>query len=294
MKISLVTATYNRENLLPRLYESIKDNYKTHKDIEWIIIDDGSSDNTKELVSKWIKEVKFDIKYHYQDNAGKMAAINNGMEYVSGDIIIEIDSDDYLANDALKTVNKDYENLSNKNVYGILYKTKLIGKDTTVTDMDNKVFKLFEIHNKYEYDFDMKLTFKADIRKKYKYILEHDEKFVTEARTYYKMDQDYDGLLFKDKEIVIAEYQEDGYTTNIKKIFKKYPYGYYEYFKEALSYCTKDNITKKRRLYMIKQYILFSYLTKKSKKDCIKNVSGYNKRLVRLLIVPGYIKSSKF
>ena len=294
MKITLVTATYNRANLLPRLYDSIRDNYRTHKDIEWIIIDDGSSDNTKELVSKWIKSEKFDIKYYYQDNAGKMSAINNGMKYVTGDVVFEVDSDDYLEKEALKIVNEDYEKLDNKNVYGILYKTRLIGKDTTVTNMDNKVFKLFEIHNKYEYDFDMKLTFISDIRKKYEYKLEHNEKFVTEARTYYKMDQDYDGLLFKDKDIVVAEYQEDGYSNNIKNIFKKYPYGYYEYFKEALSYCTKDNVTRKRRLYLVKQYILFSYLTKKSKKDCINNVSGYNKKLVRLLVIPGYIKSKRF
>lgn len=294
MKISVVTATYNREKLLPALYKSLKKNYKTFKDFEWIIMDDGSEDNTGKNVSKWIEEVDFKIDYHYQKNHGKMAAINNVMKYVTGDIVMEIDSDDYLVDDALKIINEDYEKLDNDKVYGIIYKRSLGKKDTTVdSSMNDSVIRLFDIHNKYGFDFDMNLTFKANIRKKYKYVLEHNEKFVTEARTYYKMDQDYDGLLFKDKELVIGEYLEDGYSQNIAKMFKRYPYGYLEYFKECLSYVNKETMFKKR-LYFIKHYILFSYLTKKSMLECIKKVKGFNKLMVILLVIPGYIKSSKF
>ena len=294
MKISLLTATYNREDLLPKLYKSIVENYKTFKNIEWIIVDDGSLDDTKKLVDKWIRKEKFKIEYFYQQNQGKMRAINNGMRYVTGDIVIEIDSDDYLLPNVLGKVSSDYEKLGKKNVYGIAYKRKLIGKDNTVEGIDNKVLKLFDIHNKYEYDFDMALTFKADIRKKYDYPLEGNEKFITEARLYYMLDQKYDGLLFKDEEIVVSEYMEDGYSKNINKMFKQYPHGYYNFFKECLSYSNKENTTNHKRLYFIKHYILFSYLTKKKMRTCIKGVKGFNKFLVMLLIIPGYIKSSKF
>lgn len=294
MKISVVTATYNREKLLPTLYKSLKKNYKNYKYFEWIIMDDGSVDNTGKNVSKWIDEVEFKIDYHYQDNAGKMKAINNAMQYVTGDIVIEIDSDDYLVDDALKTINEDYEKLDDDRVYGIIYKRQLGKYDVSVdSSINDTVIRLFDIHNKYGYDFDMNLTFKADIRKKYKYMLEHNEKFITEARTYYKIDQDYDGLLFKDKELVIGEYLEDGYTKNIADMFKKYPYGYLEYFKECLGYINKDTMFKKR-LYFIKHYILFSYLTKKSMMECIKGVKGVNKLMVMLLVIPGYMKSSRF
>lgn len=294
MKISIVTATYNRAKLLPKLFESINMNYKSYKDVEWIIMDDGSEDETKEMVLKWCLEVKYKIDYHYQKNQGKMQAINNAMKFVNGDIVMEIDSDDYLAFNALAMINDDYLNLNDENVYGIIYKRKLGKKDISVKPgMDGKVIKLFDIHNKYGFDFDMNLTFKADIRKKYSYKLEKNEKFVTEARMYYKMDQDYDGLLFKDKVIVIGEYMEDGYSKNISKMFKKYPFGYYEYFKECLGYINKDTMFNKK-LYFMKHYILFSYLTKKSMVDCIKEVKGFNKLLISLLVVPGYIKSSKF
>ena len=294
MKISVVTATYNREKLLPKLYNSLKENYKTYPYFEWIIIDDGSIDNTKDLINKWINEAKFTIKYYHQKNQGKMQAINNVMKHVSGDITIEVDSDDYFTDNALKMINEDYESLTDENIYGILYKRKLIGANNKVDkSLNNQIIKLFDLHNKYGYDFDMNLTFKTSIRKKYIYELENNEKFITEARLYYKLDQLYDGLLFKDKEIIVGEYLNDGYSKNINKIFKNNPYGYYEYFKECLTYL-HSGISFKKRLYFYKHYILFSYLTNKTKIECIKNVKGLNKIWITLLVIPGYIKSKKF
>ena len=79
----------------------------------------------------------------------------------------------------------------------------------------------------------------------------------------------------------------------IQEIFKKYPYGYYEYFKEALSYTYKDVLFNKR-LYLIKHFILFGYLTKRKKSELINSVKGFNKILVMLLVIPGYMKAKKF
>ena len=295
MKITIITATYNRKYLLPKLYKSICKNYKTYKDIEWVIVDDGSEDGTGELVDKWKKEAKFKIDYHYQKNAGKMKAINKGMKYVTGEIVIEIDSDDYLLDDTLRKINEHYENLDNDNVYGILYRRDIVGKDTTeFSKLDGKILRIFDVYNKYDYDFDLALTFKSEIRKKYDYKVEKGEKFITEARTYYKIDQDYDGLLIKKDAIIGCEYMDDGYSKNIDKIFKSNPKGYLEYFKECLGYINKDTLFKKR-LYFIKHYILFSYLNKKSMVECIKEAKGLNNKLmVALLVVPGYIKSSRF
>ncbi|MBQ9181619.1 MAG: glycosyltransferase family 2 protein [Bacilli bacterium] len=294
MKISIVTATYNRANLLPILYESINKNYKFHKNIEWIIVDDGSKDETKKIVDEWVEQSKYKIKYFYQENSGKMMAINNGMAYVTGDVVIEIDSDDYLVDDACKIISEDYKNIKDENVYGIIYKKKIVNHNTFVDEkLNGKTIKLFDMHYKYGYDFDMILTFKSDIRKKYNYLLENGEKFITEARLYYKMDQDYDGLIFKNKELIVCEYMQDGYTNNIKKLFKKYPYGYYAFFKECLNYKNNGMLLKKR-FYLIKHYILFSYLTHKTIYECIKEINGINKLFVILFVIPGYIKSKKF
>ena len=295
MRISLLTPTYNRKEEIKKLYKSLQVNYKTFKDFEWIVMDDGSTDGTKEQFEKWIKEVPFKIDYHYQQNKGKQEEINDSIQYVTGDIVIEIDSDDYFVDNALKMVSDDYESLGDKNVYGILYKRLLGEKDTTMLpELNNQVITLFDIHNKYGYDFDMNLTFKTEVRKKYFYEVEKGEKFVTEARLYYKLDQLYDGMLFKDIDLVYGEYMNEGYSKNINKIFKKYPKGYHEYFKECLTYIKPD--TKfKRRLYFIKHYILFSYLTNTKKSTVIKEAKGFlNKLLTILLVIPGYIKSKRF
>ena len=293
MKISVLTATYNREKLLPQLFESLKKNYETFQDFEWIIMDDGSNDNTKKEVKKWIKEVNFKIDYHYQENEGKQKEINDAMQYVTGDAIIEVDSDDYLLDNALKTIAEDFIALDNDEIYGIIYKRKLGKKNTdTKKELNNKVVTLFDIHNKYGYDFDMAIVFKTEVRKKYYYEVCKNEKFVTEARLYYKLDQFYKGMVFKDKYLVYGEYVEEGYSKNINKIFKKYPYGYYEYFNECLTYIKKDTLFK-RKLYFIKHYILFSYLCGLSKRECIKRAKRYN-FIIALLVIPGYIKASRF
>ena len=99
-------------------------------------------------------------------------------------------------------------------------------------------------------------------------------------------------LVFKDKYLVYGEYVEEGYSKNINKIFKKYPYGYYEYFNECLTYIKKDTLFK-RKLYFIKHYILFSYLCGLSKRECIKRAKRYN-FIIALLVIPGYIKASRF
>ena len=91
MRISVLTPTYNRVNTLPNLYNSLIKNYKYQKNIEWLIMDDGSTDNTEELVKKWIKEslIKIENIYSQFHNLKgtsiktllKILAINNNDVY---------------------------------------------------------------------------------------------------------------------------------------------------------------------------------------------------------------------
>lgn len=291
MKISILTATYNRAHLLPGLYQSLLQNKKTFDDFEWLIMDDGSKDQTEELVKGWIKEKKIEIHYYKQKNQGKMAAINHLNPYVTGDIWIEMDSDDYFKDDVLAKISKDYETLD-EGAYGILYYKQLgnmkVKKDET---LENQIIKLYDMHYQYGYSYDMALTFKTSARKKFIYELEHHEKFITEARLYYKMDLNYNGLLIKNDVIMHCEYIADGYSKNIREIFKKYPYGYYEYFKELLNYPNKKILFKKR-IYMIKHYILFSVLTHQRYSEAFHSLSKIGDRLLFILLYfPGSVKT---
>ena len=93
--ISVFTATYNRANELKELYKSLQN--QTYKDFEWIIVDDGSTDDTKKVVEGFIKNDDMKIVYKYKKNGGKMSAHNMGVDIASGDIFWSIDSDDCVS-----------------------------------------------------------------------------------------------------------------------------------------------------------------------------------------------------
>lgn len=101
--ISIITPTYNREKTLMRVYESLCS--QTYKKIEWIVVDDGSSDGTKELISGLVncKDTPlFNIKYAYQKNSGKHVAVNIGLALAEGEYVGILDSDDALFDNALE------------------------------------------------------------------------------------------------------------------------------------------------------------------------------------------------
>lgn len=287
VKISILTPTYNRAKLLKNLYNSILKNIRFGLDIEWLIMDDGSTDETKEVVQNFQKD--FEIKYFYQENQGKMIAINKLVEQATGDYIIDCDSDDYFTDNAFEIMKEAIEkNQNEKDIYGLCFLKFDQNGNNMGDNFKNKKTTMFDLYFKEGETGEKAILFKSEIRKKYKHELEHGEKFVTEARMYHKMDEKYK-LICINEPIMICEYQDKGYTKNIIKQFKENPFGYYEYFEEILQ---KDmsGVTFKKRLYAIKHFILFSTLTKK--KNILKFVKGaLNKILIMLLYLPGKIKT---
>lgn len=292
MKISILTATYNRAELLENLYKSLLENKKYEVDVEWLIMDDGSTDNTRSIVEDFKSRNNLDIKYYYQENGGKMNAINKLTNEASGDLIIECDSDDYFTKNAFKKIRNAYEAVKErKDLYAICFlKYDLNG--TNIGKMfKNQETTMFDLYFKEGEDGEKALVYFSNIRKQYSYKLEKNEKFGTEARLHHEMDLNYKIACYNEP-IMYCEYQKDGYTKNIQKVFKENPKGYYEYFKEILQR-NMSGVKLKKRLYVIKHYILFSTLTnKKLEVKYIKDV--YNKILVILLWLPGKFKSKRF
>ena len=104
MKISVLTSTFCRANLLDKLYTSLIINSNTCDcEIEWLIMDDGSTDNTKTIVENYIRENIIQVKYFYHENSGKMKSINDLVKEATGDWLIECDSDDYFTVTAFKS-----------------------------------------------------------------------------------------------------------------------------------------------------------------------------------------------
>lgn len=109
MSITIFTPTYNREKTLPRVYDSLLN--QTDKRFIWLIIDDGSTDNTKELVNRWIKENKLEIEYHFKENGGKHTAIRLAYQLADAKYLLGIDSDDELTPIAVEIFRKEWKKL---------------------------------------------------------------------------------------------------------------------------------------------------------------------------------------
>ena len=295
MKISVLTTSYNRAGLLDKLYNSLIKNSNYGINIEWLVMDDGSVDDTKEVVEKFIENKdsnNLEIKYYFQENQGKMVAINNLVEKATGDLIVDCDSDDYFTHDAFKEIKEAYEKheqeIKSNKYYGVCFLKNDQNGNNMGNDFKNKETTMFDLYFKEGETGEKAIVFLSDIRRQYKHELEHGEKFVTEARMYHKIDEKYK-MICINKPIMICEYQEDGYTKNIKKQFIENKYGYFEYFKEIMQKDMKG-VTFNKRLYAIKHYILFGYLTKAKK--ALRNIKGFeNKLLYILLYIPGRVKS---
>lgn len=287
MKVSILTPTYNRAKNLVKLYESLKKNLKFGVELEWLIMDDGSADNTKEVVENFQKENAFTIIYNQQENQGKMSALNNLVPKATGDFIIECDSDDYFTENSFGVIAENC--ITDNDIYAYAFLKydqnhcnigKLFNEDSQITTMFDLYFKQGE-------DGEKALVFNAQIRKQFTYELEHGEKFITEARMYHKMDKQYK-IKGINNPLMICEYQSDGYTKNIKDIFKKNPYGFYEYFKEILE-MPFNGVLLNKRLYAVKHYLLFCYILKRNP-EFKKIKDTFNIILVAIMYLPGKLK----
>lgn len=292
MKFSILTATYNRAKCLPKLYESIIDNINEDYEIEWLIMDDGSTDNTEKVCKNFEDKKNLIIKYYKQKNQGKMQAINNLAQYVNGELWIECDSDDYFIKKSFKTIKNNYDKHKNKqDIYAFAFLKYDQNKENMGKNFKKEKTTMFDLYFKEGENGEKALVFISAIRKKYHHELEHGEKFVTEARMYHKMDKNYK-ILCVNEPIMICEYQQEGYSKNINNEFINNPFGYYKYFYELLNDMDTKNILLKKRLYLIKHYILFSYLTHQK---CRINIKGWkNKMLILFLYIPGCIKSYSY
>lgn len=231
--ITIFTPTYNREHTLKKLYESLKN--QTDKDFEWLIVDDGSKDNTKKLIENFQKENILEIRYFYKENGGKQRAINFALEKARGKYFFIVDSDDFLSSDAVSIIKK-YDISLPKNFGGLVFR-KIPLKDTSKIDFTEKYIDSnpLDIVFKYKILGDKGEIFKTEILKKFPFPEIENEKFVPEGYIWNKIGLSYD-FRYIDYGIYYFEYLDDGYTRNFKKDLKRNPKGFNMYYKNMLTY----------------------------------------------------------
>lgn len=228
-QLTIFTPTYNRKDLLNRLYISLQK--QTSKSFVWIIVDDGSTDGTQDMVNQWEKASDFKIKYLFQKNQGKSAAFNKGIDMTETELFLCVDSDDYLSVDAVSRVLECWEYCKDDNI-GILARrevTRVPGD--MVTGVRTNMLDAYRVHH---IKGDTMIVHKTEVLKKYKFPQFENEKFVPEAYLYDKLDQQ--GTLFFLNEVLYhGNYIEDGYTRNMARVIKCNPLGYEAFILQRLS-----------------------------------------------------------
>ena len=106
---TVFTATYNRAHTLHRVYDSLK--AQTFRDFEWLVVDDGSSDTTEDLVRQWRRQSDFAIRYIWQNNAGKHIAVNRGVQQARGELFLIVDSDNAFVSEALERLKFHWDSI---------------------------------------------------------------------------------------------------------------------------------------------------------------------------------------
>lgn len=235
-KVTVFTPTYNRAHTIYKLYESLT--RQSINDFEWIVIDDGSTDNTEILFDDIVKKTNdFPIKYIKKENEGKHIAINKGVEIAQGELFFIIDSDDYISDNAIerliywrntlvdiKTFAGVAGNRCNENgIIGDSFKEDYID----ATTLERVKFNI--IGDKAE-------AFFTDVLKKYPFPKFNNENFLAEGVIWMKIA--YDGLKIRwfNENIYICHYLNDGLTNAGDKSFYNNPIGYLYFVKKDLEY----------------------------------------------------------
>lgn len=225
MIITVFTPTFNRAYSLPRLYNSLKE--QTRLDFEWLLVDDGSTDNTKEVVASFIRDNAISIRYIKQENGGKHRAINRGVQEANGDWFFIVDSDDYLPDDAIELLWRECSLVSCESIIGGVSGIKSYPNNKRVggvLSFDHLRCNPIEFRYKYHVKGDMAEMWRTKILKEFPFPSFPNELFMDESVVWFRIAQKYDVNYFN-KTIYYCEYLEDGLTRNIRRVYRNSPKG---------------------------------------------------------------------
>jgi glycosyltransferase involved in cell wall biosynthesis len=237
--LTIFTPTYNRAYILPKLYNSLC--IQSCKDFVWIVVDDGSSDNTEELFDIWKNENKIEIFYHRQENGGKMRAHNRAVELSQTELFVCVDSDDLLASPTSIEENLKFWSLQKSRNFNEQISYREIGGLISYKDIKGKKFHFPEnmycstLHGLYEQGFrgETTLMLRTEVLREFPFPEIEGEKFITAAIVYDQIDIKYKFLLFPCY-TQKCEYRIDGYTNNLSLYNWNNPKGYRLFYHQRL------------------------------------------------------------
>ncbi len=239
--ITIFTPTYNRAYIIGNLYESLKK--QTNKDFEWLVVDDGSTDNTESMFTELLADKRdFPVRYIKQTNGGKHRAINRGVKEARGEMFFIVDSDDTLTCDAVEKIKKWFFSLDGSfkfaGVSGLRgHKNNEVigggGNGINYVDATNLERKKKNLLG------DKAEVYYTDVLKKYPFPEFEGEKFITEEVVWNKIAADGYYIRWFSDIIYFTEYLDDGLTKTSNR-YSVNPQGTLYWAKQQLRFYKGD------------------------------------------------------
>lgn len=228
IKLTVFTPAYNRAHTLPRTYKSLCE--QTNKNFIWMIVDDGSIDNTKDLVKEWQSaDNGFEIQYFYKKNGGMHTAHNMAYENIKTELNVCIDSDDSMPDDAVQMILTFWEEHGSDNVAGIVALDADINTGQILgSSLPENIVSAntIDLEGKYRVTGDKKFIYRTDVINSVPAYPEFaGEKLVPLGYKYMLVARNYEMLLMNDV-VCLVDYQADGSTNTIFKQYLQSPKGF--------------------------------------------------------------------
>lgn len=225
--ITVFTPAYNRAYCLDRLYHSLL--RQTNQNFRWLVVDDGSTDNTRELVSSWIADGKLDVEYIHKPNGGMHTAHNTAYANISTDLNVCIDSDDFMPDNVISSIYKEWKPFKNDNsIAGLIGLDESISGELIGVNF-NKEYEpttLLDYYHKQGGSGDKKLVLRSKLTMAYPAYPEYPEERLVPLDTLYTLIcRDYK-LIPVNKVWITVDYQVDGSSATIINQYFKSPKGF--------------------------------------------------------------------
>ena len=279
--LTIFTPTYNRAYILPKLYKSLVN--QTDKNFVWLIVDDGSSDETRNLVQKFLTENQIEIQYIYQENKGKHFAVNNGLKNTKTDFFTVIDSDDFLTENAVEKMEILAEEIENQDhIAGFSFirfsEKAIFNKD----DYGHKKWISGDADYIWKIPGEMTYCFKTKIHKQFMFPEFDGEKFFPESLVFRRIERKF-RILITDNVLSYGDYLEDGLMNNYYELLIKNPKSSLLNIKERFL----DDLSEKEKMDLAKNYWDIAC---KSQSPFIEKFFGISPFLILKVLINKYTK----
>lgn len=286
---TVFTPAYNRALLLKRLYKSLTE--QKFKDFEWVVVDDGSTDDTEYVVKTFVDENKIDIKYIKVKNGGKHRAINVGVKMSNGKVFAIVDSDDYLANFALEKIHAWFDEIEeDKSLkYCGVAGTKGYNENQMIgSTFDGEYLDATNIQRKrYNIFGDKFEVYYTDVMREYEFPEYEGEKFMSEIVVWTRMARDGYYIRWHQDILYLCNYLEGGLTDNNLRLLSNNPRGYALRIREQVRYAELS--LKEKWGYYSNYFFLrrkkerFSEMCKNIEASCIEMLCAIVLRFVLMI-----------